>query len=1459
MSLYSQAANQAAEDRLLDYSDYPAVRDHWYSRILSSVSKAFPVENERYVLTVDNVHFDKDADVSPAAEKEAVLTGGSIQRRIRGDYVLTDKVTGQVVDRTSKTLLAVPALTSRGEVVRKGVRYAIPKQFRVRPGIYTRRAENGMLETNVNVKPGTGHNFQVEFDPDKNTFYYKLGGRRIPMVYLLKNMGIPEDEIKATMGKAFYDINSLVRPSPQAVGWIKKFNEKVAQEEEETIEEGPNGLEQHFLGMQLDPRTTQKTMGSEHPNVTRKTFMDIIQKILEVHHGGDTDDRDSLAYQSIHDFGDMVSEKITRDQNRVLRNALWKATHTGNLKHIPSGLLNKHMDHFFNQSGIPQAIEEINLLDSYNQNQRVVKLGEGGIRTVQQAPVESRGVQPSYLGYIDPTKAPESLRVGLDMYFAQNVRQGKDDQLLYTQFFNKDGERQWVSSEQASDSIIGFPEFKDSPHQYVMSVVNGKRMEYVPRDKVDFYVPSGDEMFSAASNFTPLKMGVKGMRLLMGSKYPSQALPLVDAEAPLVDTLITDTDGRPYNLSEMLGKYGGIITSPVNGTVEAVYKDKIKVRGDDGQTYMEPLYNNLPLARKTVVDSVVRVSAGDKVKKGGLLASSNFTDPSGRIAPGKNLSVAFMNYHGHPFEDAVVISEGAAKKLSHVSLQQESMEKHPDIEHNIKKFQTLFPSRFTEKQMKNMDAKGVVKPGTRVVAGDPLVLGVRTRVPELSSLGRRMTLPEEVTWEHDAPGIVTDVAETDKGYKVFVRTDEPMRESDKLTVRFGGKGVVATIVPDEDMIKDARGNPVDVIISRLTIPSRTNDSQVVAAQLGKIARKTGKPYSLPGFMGEDMMKFAKDELRKHNLKDTETVHDPTTGKDIPGIMTGVLYIMKTQQTAESKQKARSTDFYTAEGAPGRGGKHGSKHLGTLELQALLGHQAHNLIKDSKLVKGQNNDAFWRDVKAGRTPTVPETPFVYEKMKDMIRAAGVNYSENDDHDSIFAMTDADVKKLTAARKLENASTFSKDTLVGLSGGLFDPQLTDSQGRGRRWTYFETPEPILNPVMKEPIQKILGMTSKELDKMISGEVEYRGEKGGKALQQRLQDIDLDLEIKNAKKEVAEGPQSGRDKAIKKYRYLISMKDRGTHPQDFMLTRIPVLPPVFRPIQKFKDMTLVNDMNHMYRDMYNAMQDFQEAQTADVPADVVSEARKTMYDTFASLVGLMDPLRTKLKEKNVGGVLQQLFGKGSGKDSMVARKVIETNVDMAGLGVVAPDPSLKLNQIGMPIKHAWEVYEPFIIRDMVRSGMPATMAAKEVERKSRRARASLDKVVAQRPVVLNRAPSLHKYSSMAFWPKLVEGNRLLVPSQSVSPFGMDFDGDTASYTVPVTKAAVDDAINKMMVDKNLLSESSGKPLYTPSQEYSEGLYFMSKGPRGDKPVRFKTVQDMKAAYRRGDISVDTPVVIG
>jgi DNA-directed RNA polymerase subunit beta len=1447
---------------LLDFNDYASFREVLKEKAQRAVSESFPISNTRFALGVSDLVFTGPSRYTLREEKDALLNDKTLSHRLTGKYTITDPAGKVISSSGTKTILNVPYITDRGTFIRNGVEYTVSKQFRLTPNVYTRVADDGRIESQFNVKPRTGRGFRVYMDPETSVFFMRYGNHTVPLYPFLKTFGYPDEHLKLYWGKDILSKNVAVQDTTSSIRLIGQLALEEQQKAEKNLskqaalDENTKRafLTEHFSRMVLDPDATETTLGSRYANVTPAAIVAATKKVLGVARGHQSsDDRDSLEYQTVHDISDFLAEKIRLDQGNIAKRVLWNITlRNGDSSRIPTALFDKHNDTIFNVSGLGKTIEEINAMETFDANQQVVRLGEGGIKDIDSVPKEARNVQPSYLGFIDPVRSPEKLHVGVDLRFVKNVRKG-DDNLLYREFLNpRTGKKEWVSSKKATRSIVGFPDGLENNDPFVPAIVKARGIYFVPRKSVDYFLESGDDMFSHGSHLVPLKSGTKAMRLVMGSKMANQALPLVAREAPYVQTAAS-----PMSMEEILGPYLGAIRAKKEGTVKSVYTDHIKLAYDDGSEEEVDLYDNHPFARKTFLRNTPVVRAGMRISPNTLLATSNHTDDKGTAALGTNLRVAYATYHGKNFEDAVVISQSAAQKLTSEHLYNDAIEKDKELTIGKQTFRALYPNKFNRQQLDIVDDEGIIKPGTQINYGDPLFLAVRETPPGPGTLGRRVRRSEAITWQHPFTGVVTDVAKTRNGASVYIRANVPMRVGDKISGRHGNKGVVADIVEDTKMMKDAQGRVFDIVLHPLGVLSRTNSSQLIEAQLGKVVEKTGKPYILPGFSKEDFVEFAQNELKKNHLQDTEDIFDPETGKTIPKVFTGKMYFYKLSHTSESKSKARSLGAYTSEEQPAKGGPTGSKHFGDMEYQALLGHGALSVIKDLKILHGQKNDDFWRQLKLGQTPTMPGTPFVYNKFKALIRAAGVNLREDKSADHIFAMTNKQAHELTGARKISSADTYGATSLKPIPGGLFDPEATGSLGEGDRWGYVQLPEALPNPVMEEPLRVLLGLTKKEFDSYIAGDKKVNGKGGAAALQEMLGRIDFPAARANLIEDIREGSRSKRDTAVKKLGFLDAMQRNNTRPEDFFMDRVPVLPPRYRPISKVKEKTIASDPNYMYKTLLESIEDFND--TVSLPEDIRKQARKQIYDNYRALVGITDPQQQDLQQKRVGGILQQLFGKGSPKASFVQRRLLGTNIDISGLAVAVPNPSLKLNEVGLPESKAWDLYELFIIRNLVQAGYPGKFAAKAVEERSAPAYKALQQVITERPVLLNRAPTLHKYNIMAFWPVLTKGHTLQVSPTIVKPFNLDFDGDVVSYTVPISKKAVEESMNLMLPEKNLLGARHGKPIYVPANEYLQGIYLGSKPPQQKPSQHFATRNAALEAYRKGEISVDDPITIG
>lgn len=1473
------------------FGDATATRGLIFDNVLKAAQGIQPVTNPRHTLQLTNVAYDGPDAYTKRDVKNAILRGDSLSRRLRGEWQLLDNATGQVVQSKKTTLANVPYYTDDGTFVKRGVAYGLAHQLRLSPGVYARERNNGQLEAHVNVLPGKGRGHKLFMDPKTGVFKINLGQAEMPLYPLLRAMGAKDQELRDAWGATVASANA--GKNDPAV--ISKLYQRVARRRDPAADPATQAaaVAEAFGGMELNDYVNKRTLGTPSAKLDLPTIMAVTNKLIALNRGTDKDgnkvdpdDRDHLAYQSIMGPEDLIAERLQRSGGE-LRRLLWKASAKQNLNSVGPGFFDKMLDAALIGSGLGSPLEEINPAELLDQQSRVTRMGEGGISSSDAVPDESRTVQPSHLGFIDFLRTPESGKVGVDMRLARSVVKGNDGRLYAPMTDARTGQTGYKSAQDLADAVIAFRPVNTAPQQdgptpppkkfwngdgtqknqpeinyggntYV-KVLSGGKLRYERADKVDYVIPHFEDTFSSLANMIPLKSMVKGQRAVMASRMLTQALPLNQGESPLVQAGLPETEGRSFE--EEYAKHMGAVHAEQPARVVSVDDDSIQLQHQDGSTKTVELWNNMPYNRKTFIHQTAAVKPGDTVAPGQLLARSNFTDAQGVTALGKNLRVAYLPFRGMNFEDAGVISESARHKMTSEHAYQHDLEWDDKIHRGKNAFASIFPATYTRKQLEAFDDDGIIKPGTTVRFGDPLVLVARERERTHGALhrGRGPAYSDEtITWQHHAPGTVTDSGATDRGAFVTAKASAPAEVGDKLSGRYGDKGVIAAIIPDDEMPTDADGKPFEILVNPLGIISRTNPAQLVEAALGKVAAITGKPYKMQDFKtASRAAQFAMDELRKNKLNDVDDVIDPETGRKIPGVFTGNRWFMKLHHMAEDKAQGRGIGGYTMDGSPAKGGKSGAKRFGMLNLAAVLSHGGGKVIRDAKLNRGQANPQYWAQTMAGFKPPAAKVPDRYHKFVNMLRAGGMNPVRSGTKTHFMAMTDKAAAEFTGDRELQNVETVRWDgTMKPVKGGLFDESLTGGHD-GLRWSKITLHEPLPNPVMEEPIRRVLGLTEKKMRDVLAGREQLNGHTGPAALKRSLEMLNVEKELHEARQQIASSRGNTRDQAVRRLGFLKSTQRLGIHPSEWMVSSVPVLPPKFRPVATMgqKKLPLVSDANYLYKELFEANSALKELHGQ---LDDLGDERLAVYDAYKAVTGLGAPTHPKNQERGVKGVLKQIFG-SSPKFGMIQRQLLGTTTDMVGRATIIPNPELDMDQVGIPEEKAWDLYTPFVIRNLVRRGLGRGLAAQYVENKSPIAREALVKEMTSRPVMIDRAPVLHRYGVMAFYPQITKGSTLQISPLVVGGFNADFDGDAMQFHVPGDDDAAEEMAEKMLPSKNLFSAANFRTHYKPSQEYVGGLYAASARINKRAPARtFATTADAIRAYNRGDIGVDTQVEV-
>lgn len=1359
--------------------------------VTDGIKKTFPVETDNRIMTIDNVRV-ADEKISPMnhrEQKELKMLGKDFVAPVYGDLVLKDKNTGQIIDKKKNfRIMDVPVLTDRYTYILGGNEYTVDKQLRMKPGIYTREKENGELESQFNMARGGGRGFKMVMDPNDGIFKLKIGTAYPNLYPILKALGVEDSKIKEKWGDKLFQINQK-KGDKNLDKTITKAYKAVFQKDENDPAKAAQALRDFFDSTVISEETTQRTLGKGFAKVEPETLLLTSKRLLDVSRGdAEPDDRDSLVYKHIYDTPDLVQARIDASTKKVQNDIKRIMDKRNKVTEIVSkDMLNKPVRQFFVQGSVAHAAEQENPTTMLAEMTKVTSLGEGAIGDMNAITMSMRDVNTSHAGVLDPVATPESERIGINLHLALGANI-KDKELQTMVRDKKSGKVQYENIKDTFDKYMAFPDQYDKngkPVNKQVMVMHKGKITSVDPSKVDGTLVSPKQMFSYLSNMVPFAANVQGNRAFMANKMLAQAIPLKYREKPLVQTKMP-TGG---SFEKFIGNVFST-TADFDGTVEKVNKDVITVRGGDGNLKTYNLYDNFPLNNKCFIDSEVKVKPGDKVKMGQTLADTTYTK-DGTLAIGTNLRVGIMPFRDTTFEDGYTISESAAKKLTSEHLREASVNIGKNDLMSPKAFAAHFPTAISKTNLEKLDEDGVVRVGQRVDPGDVLITHLqKTEASEedarLGKLSKKLVKGyrnDMQIWDKDVVGTVTDVVKTPDGVKVLIRDEEPMQIGDKMVNRHGAKGIVSAIIPDKEMPMTKDGKHLDVIISPSAMPGRINPSQILETAAGKVAEKRGKPLKIDNFAGYNSVKEIKRLLKENGLTDKETMIDPTTGQNMGKVMVGNQYYLKLMHQVDKKINARGVGpSYDINLQPTKGGHTSARALDRLTFNSFIAHGARENLYEMTNYKAEKNPELWRNVQLGLPLPAPKTPFVFDKLVGYLNAGGVDVKKEGNKMYMMPMTDDEVLKKSNG-EIEDAKVVVSKNLRPIQDGLFDENKTGGL-TGNKWTHVHLAEPVLNPVMEGAALTLLDMTKKDLDELQSGNLYYDSKKkaltsedtgltAGAALEKMLSEVNVDKTMKELKEKSKTLKGQGLDKANKKMRLLRALQVNDMTPSKaYMMHDVPVLPPQFRPMYPLPNGSLnTAPINFLYRDMIMVNKQLKELK--DVGDFAKGDLRKDLYQSVKAIQGIGDPL-VQRGEKKIIGAIETIKGEQP-KTGFFQSIVFSKNQDLSGSSTITPSTEISPDEILMPKDMAWNLYQPFVVKEMVSMGYKPLDASVMVRDRDPRANIALDKVSRERPVWLNRAPSLHKFSALAFQPKLYDGRSIGVHPTIVGGFGADFDGDS------------------------------------------------------------------------------------
>lgn len=1344
------------------------------------------ITGKRKSLHISNIGFGELPDTDDyARQKQLLLNKETEGVNMYGNVSLVDNKTGQILDNNPNAKLGfVPTITNRFSNIIGGKEYIVHNQFRLRPAIYTKLDRLGQAQADFNL--AKGKNLSISYQPAKEQMMVKVGTHNLPLYTYLKDVyKVPDKELIQTFGPEMH-MQEMAKYQPKREQLLSKLHETYFGKKPD-IEVGSIGakIKEQLDKTEMDAATNMRTLGQAYSKVNDKALLHAASDVLEIYKGNKQPTwKDNIAYKSVHSIEDFLHERLAKPKPvmEIHNRLIPRIDRANKVSEAGAGqVFKKNILDFFKDSNLVNYPQQVNPMEFLENAHKITSLGEGGVSDTNELPIDARNLHFSQAGFVDPVRTPDDLKAGIDLRIT--LPTWKDKDVLKTAAIDKNGKRVIVSHTDMFDKTYAIDTEPEQPNGLYRAFHKGKIVE-VPKSKIELWLPN-ESMFTVTSAAIPFIKNNQGQRVAMGAKMTTQALSLVHREKPLVDT---------YANQIMAGFYTP--KAKAAGTIVNITKDNIHIQDEAGKIHNHNIPNNMPLNYHSYLHVDPMVKVGEKVTKGQLLGDNNFT-VSGANALGVNATVAYMPLHGYNYEDGFAISQTGAEKMSsnHVFTEEMDLTNSATIP-DEKKYRAFYPNKFTIAQYGMLDGN-VIKKGQTVHSGDPIILAIKKKnqSPEVMRLGKmasRLANPygdAAVTWTKDYPGEVIEVVKNPAYIKVIIRAVAPMVIGDKICGRFGNKGVVTRIVPDNEAPRMLDGTIPDVYMNPAGIPSRMNLGQVYETALAKVIdqKKLGS-LNYKNFTKSNTFQEITDLMKKHGVSDTETMYDPVSGRNIPKVFTGKQYFMKLFKQTEVNYSARAGGEYDIDQRPVRGGDDGSKSLGALDFYGMLAHNSRSLLREAATAKAEYNPEVWKSILSGKPLPPPKSTFAFDKVMTMIKGMGVNIKKEGNSMKATPFIDKDILALSKGEIKEATMTMEKpDPETGLNyrpekGGLFDPAITGGL-TGSDWGHIHLATPVVNQMFEKPIRALLDMKQKDFTAISDGKmhisVDGTMQTGGDAIKGLLNKIDVNSELKRVQGELSHTTSAiKRDPLLKKQKTLSVLQANNMHPAEaYIMHNIPVIPPKYRPVYPKETGEIVtSDANHLYREIINLNNQLKSPLTQASGKD--SDRYKALHTELTTSVKKMQGIDGKtadVKEREPAGFMDIIKGKGQPKYGYFQGKLLARAQDLVGRGTIAPDPTLGIDECALPEPMCWTLYGPFVIGQFVRNGYDLPKAQNEIRNRTMAARNLLQAEMNKRPCILNRAPTLHKFGMMAFTPQMTQGRTIKICPLIVKGFGADFDGDS------------------------------------------------------------------------------------
>ncbi|MCD6232908.1 DNA-directed RNA polymerase subunit beta [bacterium] len=977
---------------------------------------------------------------------EARFNDDSFEAPLRAKAVLKNLKTGEI--KTQEVFLAnFPVMTENGTFIINGVgRVAISQLIRS-PGVFfVEKFFNGEKLFGAKVIPSRGA--WLEFETDSSGFLgVKINRqRRVAATALLKAFGLSDvKEIEKSFsdvdkGKFSYIEKTLRRdPTKNAAEAFVDIYTKLRPGDLASPDAAKDLVENMFCNFQrydlsavgrwkmwqrlpsLKP-AKEREITKEDRVLHLEDLIEIVREIIRLNNDPEArpDQIDHLGNRRIRNLSEFLKERMRRGLMRMERIAKDRMSTLDPSTLTPLQLINSRplmavIQEFFASSQLSQFMDNVNPLAELEHKRRLAATGPGGL-TRERAGFEVRDVQPSHYGRICPIQTPEGQNVGLINYLACFAKINPYG-FIETPYFKVENGKVtkkvvYLNADQEEKHIIACADTKtDNKGRIVEKEVEARKKGQpvlVKRENIDFIDVSPNQPISVAASLIPFLQNDDANRALMGSNMQRQAVPLVKPEAPLVGT------GMEENVARDSGE---LLLAPEDGMVTEVDASHIKLKSKS-KIFNFHLNNFIRTNQYSCFHQRPAVKPNQQVKKGDILANGAATD-KGRLALGRNVLVAFLPMRGGNFEDAIVVSEKLVRDDAFTSLHIEDFVCEVRETKLGPEVTTCDIPNVGEDKLKDLDEQGIVRIGAEVNPNDILVGKISPKGESGLTVEERLlraifgekakeVKDSSLRMEHGKRGKVISVRvfSREKGDKlkpgvlkrirVEVGQIRKVKVGDKFSGRHGNKGVVAKILPEEEMpfLKD--GTPVDVVLNPMGVISRMNIGQILETHLGWAAKKLGYLAVTPALLGAKE-KDIKEELKKAKLPESGqvTLYDGKTGLPFPGKITvGYMYIMKLVHMVEDKIHARSIGPYSLITQQPLSGKaqFGGQRFGEMEFWALEGYGAAYTLQEMSTIKsddvsGRTN--AYQSILKGEDIRNPNIPASFDLLVAELKSLGLS--------------------------------------------------------------------------------------------------------------------------------------------------------------------------------------------------------------------------------------------------------------------------------------------------------------------------------------------------------------------------------------------------------------------------------------------------------------------------------------